>query len=226
MILSVKVWKNSHWTQLWTNDLGKFQNHTIWEGTHNLEGHLSPSISSNEKLGWSHPGWSLHFRRGWWEAQEAPSAKTAHLHADLSSTNWWHSWQRLGFFFFFSFIFSFHLLSFATSLSTSDSTAVSRNNSRQRQVFTHVLSHTCLLQWKAGDACFLLGASLLSCGWKLTQMSFFFSFLFYSFSQSEFVGEAREYSVLWREWVCSKLVDVSLQFDSHMSSIDGPKWYC
>lgn len=214
MILSVKVWENSHWTQLWTNDLGKFQNHTIWEGTHNLAGHLSLSISSNEKLDWSHPGWSLDFRRGWWETQgssfsEGSAPVTLTSPAQTGDTP--DSGSA-----FFSFIFSSHLLSFVSSLSTSDSTAVSRNNSRQRQVFTHVWVMRVSCSGKQVTPVFFLARRCSPVVGNSLRCLFFF-FLFHSFSQSEFVGVAGEYSVLWREWVCSKLVDVSLQLDAQMS---------
>lgn len=111
VFLSVKVHKNSRWTQLWKNDLGKFQNHTfgppVWEGMH---GFAVTSVQTSV--------WSLDFRRGWWESQKPPSPKTTHLHAELSSINSWHSWRHLG---FFSFIFSQYLLSFVSFISTSDS---------------------------------------------------------------------------------------------------------
>lgn len=66
VFLSVKVFKNSRWTQLWINDLGKFQNHTfqplIWEGTR-PRGHLGPNISSCVKVDWYWPRFQTRVRR-------------------------------------------------------------------------------------------------------------------------------------------------------------------
>lgn len=219
MILSVKVWKKL--------SLNSAVNKRPWEvpESHNLRRHAQPpgSPHSEHQFKWEAGLISSRLESRF---QTRVMRNPGSSFSEDSSTCTLTSRAQTGDIpdsgsAFFSFIFSFHLLSFVSSLSTSDSTAVSRNNSRQRQVFTHVWVIRVSCSGKQVTRGFFLARRCSAVVGNSLRCLFFF--LFYSFSQSEFVGEAREYSVLWRERVCSKLVDVSLQFDS---SIDVPKWYC